>query len=158
MAYGAVAPTENFRHGHRALAEVIEHAIPADEKTVMFFHELDEGLWFYLRGRDLAAVPGSQPAYNDAFTLQDDLRNNRFEWNPVKRDEARQAVLVAWLQRADRPSSYVLIRDVVYDRFAPALAGLAEPVHREHGLKRNALVLLRANRPAVAAAMSAPRR
>ncbi len=143
IAYGVVAPTENSRHGHRALAAALDRALPADEKTLRFFHELDEGLWFYLRDRDLAAVPGSQPAYNDAFTLHEDIRNHRFEWDPAKRDEVRQRLLVEWLSRTDRDSSYVLIRDVVYDRFAPALAGLAEPVFREHDLKRNELVLLR---------------
>jgi len=147
--YGAVAPAQNGLHGHRSLAAALDRVLPAGEKTVMFFHELDEGLWFYLRDRALVPVPGSQPEYNDAFRIVEDIRNNRFEWDPEKRIEAQQKILVDWLKRADRPSSYVLIRNDRFDRFAPALAGLAEPVHREHGLKRNELVLLRAtsNRP-----------
>lgn len=142
--YGAIAPAQNGLHGHRALADALDRVLPADEKTVMFFHELDEGLWFYLRDRALVPVPGSQPEYNDAFRIVEDIRNNRFEWDPEKRIEAQQKILVDWLKRPDRPSSYVLIRNDRFDRFAPALAGLAEPVHREHGLKRNELVLLHA--------------
>jgi hypothetical protein len=145
VGYGAVAPPENPLHGHRALAEAIERTLPADEKTVMFFHELDEGLWFYLRGHDLAPVPGSQPEYNDAFRLAEDIRHNRFEWDADKRVEARLKVLLEWIKRPGRGSSYVLLRDVRYDRFAAALSGLAEPVYRERGLKRNGLVLLRLN-------------
>jgi hypothetical protein len=113
----------------------------------MFFHELDEGLWFYLRGRALVAVPGSQPEYNDAFRLQEDLRHNRFEWDPDKRVEAKQKVLVDWLTRPGRPSPYVLLRRDRYDLIAPALAGLAEPVYREADRKRNEVVLLRATAP-----------
>jgi hypothetical protein len=41
----------------------------------------------------------------------------------------------------------VLIRNKLYDLFAPDLAGLAAPVYRERGLKRNELVLLRITRP-----------
>jgi hypothetical protein len=146
--YGAIAPAENALHGHRALASTLDAVLPADASTVMFFHELDEGLWFYLHDRALVPVPGSQPEYNDAFRLAEDIKNNRFEWDPAKRALAQQAILVEWLKRADRPSSYVLIRDQKYDLFAPALVGLAEPLHRETGLKRNELVLLRALGPA----------
>lgn len=141
--YGAVAPTENGLHGHKGLASALDRLLPPAEKTVMFFHELDEGLWFYLRDRRLEPVPGSQPEYNDAFSLMEDIRNNRFEWDPEKRSEAQQKVLVDWIKSPTRISSYVLLRDERYDRFAPALAGLAEPVHREVGLKRNKVVLLR---------------
>ena len=43
----------------------------------------------------------------------------------------------------DRPSSYVLIRGKDYEKYAAGLAGLVTPIHREEGLKRNELVLLR---------------
>lgn len=150
IGYGAVAPAENRLHGHRDLAAALDRVLPPGETTVMFFHELDEGLWFYLRGRELAPVPGSQPEYNDAFRLLEDLRNNRFEWDPGKRMEAQQRTLVSWLSHPVGPgprSPYVLLREDRYDRFAPALRGVAEPVYRERGLKRNALVLLRALPP-----------
>lgn len=145
--YGAIAPAQNDLHGHRALAEVIDRVVPVGEKTVMFFHEVDEGLWFYLHGRELAPVPGSRSEYNDAFRLLQEIRNNHFEWDFEKRSEAQAKLLVEWLKRPDRSSSYVLIRDQKYDKFAPALSGLAEPVHREQGLKRNGLVLLRVTAP-----------
>ena len=147
VGYGMVAPAENSHRGHRALAAEIDRVVPRDEHTIMFFHELDEGLWFYLRDRALVAVPGSQPEYNDALSLVEDLRNNRLEWDPTKRVEAQQKILIDWLNRPGRGASYVLIRDVKYDRFARALTGLATPVYREHGMKRNELVLLRVNSP-----------
>jgi hypothetical protein len=147
IGYGVVAPGENSHRSHRALAAEIARVVPQDEHTIMFFHELDEGLWFYLRDRALVAVPGSQPEYNDAFSLAEDLRNNRLEWDPDKRVEAQQKILLDWVGRPRRGSSYVLIRDVKYDRFARALARLAEPIYREHGMKRNELVLLRVTAP-----------
>jgi len=147
VGYGAVAPKENDRHSHRALAAALDRALPADARTVMFFHELDEGLWFYLRGRDLVPVPGSQPEYNDAYRLAEDLRRGRLEWDPDRRAEAQQRLFVDWLRRPGRASPYVLIRNTKYDRFAPALVGLTEPVLSEHGLDRNELVLLRVIAP-----------
>ena len=123
----------------------------------MFFHELDEGLWFYLRGRTLVPVPGSQPEYNDAFRLAEDLKNNRFEPDPEKRADAQQQILLDWVDHpnASRPSPYVLIRREKYERFASRLAGKVVPVHREHDLKRNELVLLRVLDPPVAPAAPA---
>ncbi|GAC1469379.1 MAG: hypothetical protein NVSMB9_13140 [Isosphaeraceae bacterium] len=145
LGYGVIAPAENHLRSHRALAATIDRSLPADARTVMFFHELDEGLWFYLRGRALVAVPGSQPDYNDAFQLAESVRKRRFEHDARKREESRKALLMDWLRRPDRESSYLLIRDRSYDQFAPAFAGLAEPSHRESGLKRNGFVLLRAS-------------
>ena len=113
----------------------------------MFFHELDEGLWFYLRNRSLAPVPGSQPRYNDVFDLVDDQRANRLVTDPDKRLEIEKQILLDWLARPDRGSQYVLIRNRVYDLFAADLVGLATPVFREQGLKRNELVLLRVEPP-----------
>jgi hypothetical protein len=145
IGYGVVAPSENAIRSHRALAEQIDQLLPKDAHTVMFFHEIDEGLWFYLRDRALEPVPGSQPKYNDAITLIEDTNNNVANFDPEKRAEAQQKLLVEWLSKPEHESSYVLIRDIKYDRFAPALAGLVTPVHREHDMKRNELVLLRVN-------------
>ena len=152
IGYGALAPAENDRHGHRALAEALDRALPGDARTVRFFHELDEGLWFYLRGRELAPVPGSQPAYNDVARALDEVRARRSRLDPGWRYEAHRKVFADWARRADRDSAYVLIRADRYDVLAGGLGGLAEPVHRERGLKRNALVLLRLNPPAPAVA------
>ena len=156
IGYGALAPNEDAKRSHRALADSLDRLLPPDARTVMFFHELDEGLWFYLRGRDLVPVPDSHPEYNDTFTHLSDLRAERFVWDYDKRKEGQKQILLSWLRRSDRPSSYVLIRDVDYDLFASSLIGLAEPVYRESGLRRNELVLLRATTPAPIPVASKP--
>jgi len=145
VGYGVLAPTEDARRGHRAFAAALDRALPADARTVMFYREIDEGLWFHVRGRDLVAVPGTRPAYNDTYATVEAMRTRRYERDPAKRADASLRVLLSWLRRPrpDRPTSYVLIRDTYYDLFAPALSGLVEPVYRERGVKRNALVLLR---------------
>jgi 4-amino-4-deoxy-L-arabinose transferase-like glycosyltransferase len=145
IGYGVVAPRENGVRSHRSLAETLEQILPEDAHTVMFFHEIDEGLWFYLRDRSLEPVPGSQPKYNDAVGLVVDTNNNPDNWDPEKRADAQQKLLIEWISQPRRGSSYVLIRDLKYDRFAPALAGLVTPIHREHDMKRNELVLLKVN-------------
>jgi 4-amino-4-deoxy-L-arabinose transferase-like glycosyltransferase len=147
IGYGVVAPTDNRAHSHRALAATLDRLLPAEARTIMFFHELDEGLWFYLRNRSLAPVPGSQPRYSDVFDLVDDQRANRLVTDPDKRLEIEKRILLDWLARPDRGSQYVLIRNRVYDLFAADLVGRATPVFREQGLKRNELVLLRVEPP-----------
>ena len=147
IGYGVVAPSDNRAHSHRALAATLDRLLPAEARTIMFFHELDEGLWFYLQNRSLAPVPGSQPRYNDMFDLDNDLRANRLVIDRDKRLEIEKRILLDWLVRPDRGSQYVLIRNRVYDLFAADLVGLATPVFREEGLKRNELVLLRIESP-----------
>jgi 4-amino-4-deoxy-L-arabinose transferase-like glycosyltransferase len=147
IAYGAVAPALNPSRSHRQLAATLDHLLPADARTVMFFQELDEGLWFYLRDRAIAPVPGTQPRYNKGFDLIDGHRSGQLEPDPRKRLEAERQRLVEWLARPDRESSYVLIRKKLYEPFAAALAEVATPVYSEQGLNRNELVLLRANSP-----------
>jgi 4-amino-4-deoxy-L-arabinose transferase-like glycosyltransferase len=143
ILYGAVGPHYNAQRSHRALASTLEQVVPSDMATIMFFRQIDEGLWFYLRDHTLTPVPGSQPRYNAGADLDDDFKNNRLEWDPNKRAENVKKILVDWLTRPDRPSSYVLLRTKEYDLFARDLAGLTTLVHREHGLYRNELVLLR---------------
>ena len=133
IGYGVVAPADNRAHSHRALAATLDRLLPAEARTIMFFHELDEGLWFYLRNRSLAPVPGSQPRYNDVFDLVDDLRANRLVIDPDKRLEIEKQILLDWLARPDRGSQYVLIRNRVYDLFAADLVGLATPVSSRAG-------------------------
>ncbi len=145
IAYGALAPVENHLRSHRALAEELDQRLPEDVRTVRFFHELDEGLWFYLPGRALVAIPGSQPAYSDAFTAAENLRRNRVEFDWRKRIENQRASLLAWLRNPDRDTPYVLIRDRDYELHAEAIVGLAEPIHREKRVKRSALMLLHVN-------------
>jgi 4-amino-4-deoxy-L-arabinose transferase-like glycosyltransferase len=146
VLYGAVAPSYNPRYSHRTLAADLEQAVPPGS-PIMFFDEVDEGLWFYLRDRTLAAVPGSQPRYNPADTLNEEFRSNRLELDPNKRLAHKTDVLRAWLSRPDRTSPHVLMRHRLYERMAPALGGLLTPVHREQGLSRYEMVLLRVNDP-----------
>jgi 4-amino-4-deoxy-L-arabinose transferase-like glycosyltransferase len=143
ILYGGVGPNYNAQRGHRELAATLEQIIPSEMPTIMFFRQIDEGLWFYLRDRSLTPVPGSQPRYNAGADLDDDARNNRIEWDPNKRADNVKKILVDWLTLPGRPSSYVLLRTKEYDLFAHDLTGLATLVHREHGLYRNELVLLR---------------
>lgn len=148
IIYGEIAPRFNAARSHRDLAAALERILPPSERTVLFFEELDEGLWFYLSDRVLKPVPGSQPRYNKGFDLDNDFRNGQLELDPLKRQEAEKQLLVAWLTSPDRTSPYVLIRKKLYDAFAPALAGLATPAYIEEDLARNELVLLHATQSA----------
>ena len=147
IGYGALAPAENAKRSHRELAATLERVLPADTHTLMFFHEIDEGLWFYLRGHDIIPVPGSQPEYNDAFRLVEDLRNNRYQADWRDRMKTQETKFVKWLNTPGRPSRYVLIRDKEFNFFEAELKGLVEPVYKEEGLKRNPLVLLKVITP-----------
>jgi hypothetical protein len=155
IVYGALAPPLNATRSHRALAAKLESLLPRGARTVMFFQELDEGLWFYLRDRNLVPVPGSQPQYNKGFDLYEEFQSGRVELDPAKRLDAEKQIFLKWLSRIDRPSSYVLIRKELYNPFASSLAGMVTPLHFEQNLVRHELVLLRvdassavANRPA----------
>lgn len=148
VGYGVVAPAANPKRGHAEVARSIDRAVPPQVDTLDFFHELDEGLWFYLRGRRLAAVPGSQPRYNDAF---DQVSADA---PPARLVVRSKKVLADWLRDPSRDGSYLLVRDKVYDVLADDMAGAAVPVLREGGTRRNGLVLLRvdpARRTAAAA-------
>ena len=91
----------------------------------MFFHELDEGLWFYLdEGRTLRPVPGSTPRYNDGYDMLRDYWNNTLVADPRARLRLQLEILRDWADgpAEARESPYVLIRADRYDAFAPDLA------------------------------------
>lgn len=147
VAYGRIAPQENPARGHRTLAEKLGELVPAGSRTVMFFNEIDEGLWFYARGFRLAPVPRSHPRYNTAFDLAHSYLTERRHSETLADVEARRLAqekqaLFDWLARRDPRVRYLLIRGHLYDRFARDLTGRATPVIRETGMKRNELVLL----------------
>jgi 4-amino-4-deoxy-L-arabinose transferase-like glycosyltransferase len=147
IAYGIIAPAENKERSHRVLAERLREVIPRDVRVLRFFNEIDEGLWFYLSGFDLAPVPGTQPRYNTAYDLADSYRTDRRPAETLFQLEARRQArdkdaLVAWLDSGKPSPSYLLIRGSLYDRFAGDLAGRVIPVFRETGMKRNELILL----------------
>ena len=132
---------ENAARGHRELASTLDTIVPADSPTVWFFNELDEGLWFYFKGHDLAPI--ARARFNRGFDLHDDALARRID-TPAKRVEQAREQLADWARHADPREPYVLIRARIYDLFAADLASMVEPVYREQGLKRNEMVLLRA--------------
>jgi hypothetical protein len=148
VGYGMIAPAGNAARGHRRLAEQLEQLVPGDVQELHFYHEIDEGLWFYLRATRLAPVPGSQPQYSDSFDTLAPLLS--FERSPGQAPDPSSALrnrdkhlLLDWLRRQGRDGTYLLIRDRLYERLALDLSGLAVPVYREGGLRRTQLVLLR---------------
>ncbi len=155
IGYGAVAPPENPARGHRGLAEALGRVVPAGTPTVWFFDELDEGLWFYLRGHALAPVPMAGARYNRGFDLRDAAASGRID-SPARRVEVARDRLAAWASDVDPGTPYVLIRAKVYDLLAPDLGPMVEPVYREQGVKRNAMVLLRARSAGPVASVPAP--
>ena len=147
VGYGVIAPEENASRGHRAVARRIDRLVPADVDTLSFFHELDEGLWFYLRGRRLAPVPGSQPRYSDSFDrlVAADARIPLAGLG--RRIPESRKILADWLG-GRTAADYLLLRDKVYGPLASDLDPLGSLVLRESGVKRNGLVLLRIEHPA----------
>jgi 4-amino-4-deoxy-L-arabinose transferase-like glycosyltransferase len=144
VGYGAIVPAENPSRGYRRLAQTLDHLVPPQERTVLFFRAIDEGLWFYLRDHELQPVPGSQPRYNTAFDRVDELRHDRQVESLSERWAIEKRLLLAWLQGSHHPTHpYLLLRAHVYDQLADDLTGLAIPLYREYGLRRNAMVLLR---------------
>jgi 4-amino-4-deoxy-L-arabinose transferase-like glycosyltransferase len=158
VVYGFIAPSENAQRSHRALAQSLPSLIPDGVRTLMFFNEIDEGLWFYLslsglgRELDLAPVPGCHPRYNLAYDLVESHRARPVPAETIADVEAKRqvhdkAALIAWLDRADPSASasaspYLLIRNSLYERLAGDLAGRVRPLYRETGMKRNELILL----------------
>ena len=150
VAYGRIAPQENPERGHRALAKKLDEIVPGGSPTVMFFNEIDEGLWFYARGFCLAPVPRSHPRYNTAFDLAHSYLTARHHSETLGDVEARRLAqekqaLFDWLDRRDPRTPYLLIRGHLYDLFARELAGRVTPLLRETGVKRNDLILLEVN-------------
>jgi 4-amino-4-deoxy-L-arabinose transferase-like glycosyltransferase len=166
IAYGELAPAENAVRSHHALANELNRIVPAQVGTLNFFNEIDEGLWFYLGGIDLAPVPGTHPRYNTAFDLAHSFLSKRQPNESLALLEARRQArdkqaLIDWVDHSEPNASYLLIRGSLYDGFAADLAGRAVPLFRETGLKRNELVLLKVtgrSGPSVTAAAAPPTR
>ena len=147
IAYGMIAPVENDQRSHRLLAKRLLDLVPSDVRTLSFFNEIDEGLWFYLNGLELAPVPGTHPRYNTGYDLANSFLTERLPSETiahleVKRQARDKQALFNWLDHGDPSTSYLLIRGSLYDAFAGDLADRAVPVFRETGMKRNELVLL----------------
>jgi len=147
IAYGRIAPAENSQRGHRLLAQALHQRVRPGTHKIMFFNEIDEGLWFYLNDLDLAPVPGTHPRYNTAY----DLAASYLAAHPpvltlsdleAKRQAHDKKSLMTWLEHADPSTPYLLIRKSLLDHYATDLAGRVAPLLSESGMKRNELVLL----------------
>jgi 4-amino-4-deoxy-L-arabinose transferase-like glycosyltransferase len=151
VVYGIIAPAENSQRSHRALAQSLPRLLPSGVRTLMFFNEIDEGLWFYLSGLgldlNLAPVPDCHPRYNSAYDLVENHRARRLRSESIAAVEAKRQIhdkqtLIAWLDQADPSAPYLLIRNSLYERLAGDLAGRVRPLFRETGMKRHELILL----------------
>jgi hypothetical protein len=147
IAYGRIAPAENPQRGHRNLAQSVHQLVRPATHQIMFFNEIDEGLWFYLNDLDLTPIPGTHPRYNTAYDLAASyLAADSPVPNLLDLEAKRQAhdanSLFTWLDHARPQTPYLLIRKSLLDRHATDLAGRVVPVLCESGLKRNELVLL----------------
>src|SRR5262249_33614522 len=132
IVYGLIAPAENEKRSHRAIAQRIRAALPSHVGTLMFFNEIDEGLWFYLSGIDLVPIPGSHPRYNVAYDLANSYLTERRPFETISDLEAkRQArdrqTLLNWLEQNGTGPCYVLFRSRLYDLVADAVDGRAVP-------------------------------
>lgn len=155
IGYGVLAPSQNAMRGHRALAREITRVLPNDDtRAIYFFGDLDEGLWFYLRDRELLPVPKSQVEYNRGLDLYEKMRRGRLKWDDDARLEDEKVALMDWLRAPDRASDYLMLKARLYDRLARDLDGVATPLHRERDLTRNELVLLRVGPPEVVASVA----
>lgn len=159
IGYGIIAPKDNAIHSHRELAAKLDRLLPPETDTVMFFHELDEGLWFYLQDRSLKPVPGSQPRYNEGYDLLDEFNKGLLIYDRVARMNKEKQILIDWIRTSSEKTPYVLIRTKLYDQYARDLTDLTANVYSERGLKRNDLTLLRVKREgAVASGKDSPTR
>ncbi|WP_435017390.1 ArnT family glycosyltransferase [Tundrisphaera sp. TA3] len=154
VGYGALAPAENAARGHRRLARTLEEVVPPDVRTVLFFAELDEGLWFYLKGHDLAPLPAARTRYNRGFDLLDESSGQKVD-TPAQRTARARDQVADWARDGSASSPYLLIRGKIYDLFAGEIQDLVEPVYREQDVRRNELVLLRPRSARVAAGHAA---
>jgi hypothetical protein len=164
VVFGLIAPADNPRRSHRELAQALGRIVPREVRSIHFYNQVDEGLWFYLEGLDLLPVPGTQPRYSTAYDLAEAYRTRRdssdtVDGLDVRREAMEKQALLTWLDRPGASAPYLLIRSSLFDRYARELAGRVTPLLRETGLNRKELVLLRADaRPPLAAAGSPARR
>ena len=156
VVYGILAPAENPRRSHRELARTLARLVPPGRRDrSTFFNEVDEGLWFYLRGpASSGPVPGTQPRYSTAYDLARGLPlpprcvPESIDLLDARREAVEKQALLRWL---DDPESS---RRLHADPFRPLRSlrraswpAASTPVFRETGLNRNELVLLPEPRP-----------
>ncbi len=123
VVYGLLAPADNPLRSHRELARALDRLVPPGVRSIHFFNELDEGLWFYLDGLDLLPVPGTQPQYSTAYDLAEAFHARRdssdsLDTLDVRREALEKRALLSWLDRRDESSAFLLIRSSLFDRYA----------------------------------------
>lgn len=147
IGYGILGPPDNPARGHRQLARQLDGQLPTAAGPLYFFHEIDEGLWFYLGLHRLVPVPGSQPHYSDSFDLVSSLHTTRLPFSAAdpaafRLLDQQKLGLLDWLRIHGPEKPLMLVRTPLYDRMAPDLADLITPLIQETGLKRNCLTLV----------------
>jgi hypothetical protein len=150
VVYGVLAPVDNASRGHRQFADRLESLITGRSNALSYFHEVDEGLWFYLRSVRLSPVPGSQPRYSESYDRIGGLIEGSLAagWLPdpsIRLLEPQKLRLLEWLRLNGRNEPFLLLRATLYDQIAQDLKSLVTPVFREGELKRNSLILLQVN-------------
>lgn len=151
LGFGVIAPHFNEDEGFRTLAQQLDSRLPADVKTLRFFHEIDEGLWFYLRGRELAPIPGTNPNYNDAYDLDAQHKDlGKSEKDLLAEHNAKLlSEFYDWVNEQQAPA-YFLVRkkDLTYfwskaPDFRKLIERRTEIVYQEPDRERNEIFLLR---------------
>ena len=143
IGYGAIAPRENGDHSHRDLALRLDALPIGTDEPLLFYHELDEGLWFYLKRHVLRPVPGTNPTYNEGFDLAEAASKHQLILDPTLRYEAEKIKLIDWARDTKNTSRYFLMREKDLKSFGTTLDKLVTPIYREPKRKRNELVLLK---------------
>ena len=110
------------------MAERFGKIVSGESPTLMFFNEIDEGLWFYATGFRLEPVPDSHPRYNTAFDLAQSYLTKRHHSETLHELEARRVAhdkqaLVDWLDRRDPATRYLVLSGRHYELYAGLLAG-----------------------------------
>ena len=147
IAYGILAPAEDSRRGYREVARVLRQLVPNDVRTLHFFSEIDEGLWFYLTETILVPVPGTQRRYSKAYDLVDayhtrSVPSESLEDLDIRRQADDRHALLEWLDHGQIITPYLLIRSNRYDRLAPELSGRVTLLFREARLDGDGVILL----------------
>lgn len=126
VIYGQVTPDLNGANGYRTVAERVQAVVPAEARTVRFFRELDEAMWYYLPDRELRPIASGQIRYNTGFDMLEAERRGVLihdDWGRV-RDLGER--LARWMEEPRDRAEYVLMRTKDYELYAPQVAGLAE--------------------------------
>lgn len=161
LGFAVAAPHFNDEEGFSILAAQLDSRVPREAKTLHFLHEIDEGLWFYLRGHELAPIPGTAPSYNDAFDLDSQSQGQSEKELLAAHNAEILSEFFEWVDDQAQPA-YFLIRkkDLAYfwtinSTFRDVISHRTETIYEEPDRERNEIFLLR-TRPGSKVAASHP--